>query len=54
MRRLSVAAPLIERTGVATAEEIGVDTFMERLKADPEANAAVCAVPILLSAWATT
>ena len=47
-------APLIERTGVATAEEIGVETFAQRLKADQQTNSAVFAHPILLSAWATT
>jgi SAM-dependent methyltransferase len=51
---LRTAAPLIERTGVATAEEIGVDTFAERLKADLQTRTAVFAHPILLSAWATT
>lgn len=47
-------APLIERTGVASAEEIGVDTFAQRLKADQQTNSAVFAHPILLSTWATT
>jgi SAM-dependent methyltransferase len=47
-------APLIERTGVATAEEIGVDTFAQRLEVDLRTNSAVFAHPILLSAWATT
>jgi SAM-dependent methyltransferase len=47
-------APLIERTAVATAEEIGVDTFAQRLKTDLERNSAVFAHPVLLSAWATT
>jgi SAM-dependent methyltransferase len=47
-------APLIERTAVATAEEIGVDTFAQRLKTDLQMNSAVFAHPILLSAWATT
>jgi SAM-dependent methyltransferase len=47
-------APLIERTGVATAEQIGVDTFAQRLQADLETTSAVVAHPILLSTWATT
>jgi cyclopropane fatty-acyl-phospholipid synthase-like methyltransferase len=48
------AAPLIERTGVATAKEIGLDTFAQRLTADLHARGAVLAHPMLLSAWATT
>ena len=51
---ISTVAPLIERTGVATAEEIGVETFAQRLKDDLQTNSAVFAHPILLSAWATT
>ena len=47
-------APLIERTGVATAEQIGVGTFAQRLQAELEKTSAVVAHPILLSAWATT
>jgi SAM-dependent methyltransferase len=51
---IRTAAPLIERTGVATAEEIGVETFTQRLKDDLQRNQAIFAHPILLSAWATT
>ena len=36
------------------AEEIGVETYAQRLKADLQENPAVHAHPILLSAWATT
>jgi SAM-dependent methyltransferase len=51
---IRTAAPLIERTGVATAEEIGAETFLQRLTAEIQENAAVFAHPILLTAWATT
>ena len=51
---IRAAAPLIERTGMATAEEIGVDTFGQRLKDELQRNSAVLASAILLSAWATT
>jgi hypothetical protein len=44
----------MERTGVATAEEIGVETLAQRLADELQMNAAVFAYPILLSAWATT
>lgn len=50
---IRTAAPLIERTGVATAEEIGVQTFAQRLTDDLQASSAVFAHPILLSAWGT-
>jgi cyclopropane fatty-acyl-phospholipid synthase-like methyltransferase len=51
---IQTAAPLIERTGVATAEEIGVETFAQRLRDELQTNSAVFAHPTLLSAWATT
>ena len=51
---IRTAAPLIERTGVATAEEIGVETYAQRLKDELQRNPAVHAHPILLSAWAKT
>jgi hypothetical protein len=47
-------APLIERSGVATAEEIGIETFGQRLRCELQQNSAVLAPGILLSAWATT
>ena len=50
---IRTTAPLIERTGVATAEEIGAETFPQRLRDDLQANSPVFAHPILLSAWAT-
>jgi hypothetical protein len=51
---IRTVAPLIERTGVATAEEIGVETFAQRLRDELQMNSAVHAHPILLSARATT
>jgi len=41
-------------TGVATAEEIGMETFEQRLKDETKRNQAVFAAYMLLSAWATT
>lgn len=49
-----VAAPLIVGTGVATAEEIGLETFEQRLRDEGQRNPAVGAGAMLLSAWATT
>ncbi len=51
---IRTVAPLIERTGVATAQEIGVETFAQRLRDELQENSAVFAHPILLSAWATS
>jgi hypothetical protein len=50
----AVAAPLIVGTGVATAEEIGMETFEQRLRDEAQRTQAVSATPMLLSAWATT
>jgi|HubBroStandDraft_1064217.scaffolds.fasta_scaffold16182_3 ubiquinone/menaquinone biosynthesis C-methylase UbiE len=51
---IRAVAPLIERTGTATAEEIGAETFGQRLRDELQRNSAVLAPAILLSAWATT
>ena len=48
------AEPLIVGTGVATAEEIGMETFEQRLRDENQRTQAVGAYPMLLSAWATT
>ena len=48
------AVPLIVGTGVATAEEIGMDTFEQRMRDEQQQSQAVAANPMLLSAWATT
>jgi hypothetical protein len=45
--------PLMERTGVATAQEVGIETFQRRLTDELVGNGAVFAHPILLSAWGT-
>lgn len=42
---IRTAAPLIERTGMATAEEIGIKTFAQRLRDDLRMNQAVFAYP---------
>ena len=51
---MRIAAPLIVGTGVATAEEIGMETFEQRLRDENQRTQAVGAYPMLLSAWATT
>jgi len=51
---IRVAEPLIVGTGVATAEEIGMETFEQRLRDDRQRAQGVAASPMLLSAWATT
>jgi SAM-dependent methyltransferase len=49
-----VAPPVLVGTGVATAEEIGFDTWEQRLRDEWKRTGAVSATFILLSAWATT
>ncbi len=45
--------PLMEQTGVATAQEVGTETLQERLAGELAAAGAVFAHPTLLSAWGT-
>ncbi len=55
VENMRVAEPLIVGTGVATAEEIGMETFEQRLRDEWEGTPQlVAASPMLLSAWATT
>jgi hypothetical protein len=51
---MRVAEPLIVGTGVATAEEIGMDTFEQWVRNEAERTKAVIAAGMLLGAWATT
>ena len=51
---MRAAAPLIVGTGVATAEEIGMETFEQRVRDEWQRSQGVAASPMLLSAWATT
>ena len=46
--------PLLVGTGVATAEETGMETFEHRLRDEWKRTRAVAGTSILLSAWATT
>ena len=46
-------APVMERTGVATAEEVGPDTVVGRVARELAAHQAVFAHPMLMSAWGT-
>jgi SAM-dependent methyltransferase len=50
---MRVFAPLIEGTGVATTEEIGVETLAQRMTNEAHTYSAVGAGPMLLGAWAT-
>ncbi len=55
MESMRVAEPLIVGTGVATAEEIGMETFEQRLRDEGERIHPLVGAPyMLLSAWATT
>jgi len=44
--------PMIEKTGVATKDEVGIDTLADRLRAETLAKGAVVHSPILVGAWA--
>lgn len=44
--------PMIEKTGVATKEEVGIDTLADRLRAEVTAKGAVVHSPIFVGAWA--
>jgi 2-polyprenyl-3-methyl-5-hydroxy-6-metoxy-1,4-benzoquinol methylase len=44
--------PLILRLGIATDEEVGIDTFAERLRAETQAADGVVKTPDLVGAWA--
>jgi hypothetical protein len=43
--------PLVERFGVATPDEVGIDTLAGRLRADTVAADAIVKAPDLVSAW---
>lgn len=43
--------PMMERFGVATADEVGIDTLAERLRHEALANNACIMLPPLVGAW---
>jgi SAM-dependent methyltransferase len=47
-------APLMQRHGIATAEELGLDTLAERIRDDAVAGRAVVWTPPLIGAYART
>jgi hypothetical protein len=44
--------PMIEKTGVATKDEVGIDTLADRLRAEVTGKGAVVHSPIFVGAWA--
>jgi SAM-dependent methyltransferase len=52
--RMRGIEPVVVGTGVATADEYGMETYEQRLRDEWERTHAVVGNPILLSAWATT
>jgi ubiquinone/menaquinone biosynthesis C-methylase UbiE len=44
--------PLMERFGIATAAEVDLDTWTDRLTREVIGNNAVCSTPMLVGAWA--
>jgi SAM-dependent methyltransferase len=51
---LRVLEPLLVGTGVATAEEVGVETFEQRLRAEWDKTRAAVTTGTMISVWATT
>jgi hypothetical protein len=51
MQMTRVMLPLMQRTGVATAEEVGVETLAERMRAEAVALDATLVFPALIGAW---
>jgi hypothetical protein len=49
-----VMLPLMERTGVATAEEVEVETLAERIRAEAVALGATLVTPPFIGAWTRT
>ena len=43
--------PSMERYGIATREEVGVDTVVDRLRAEVVAGDGCIAAPMLIGAW---
>jgi SAM-dependent methyltransferase len=54
VEQLRSLAPVIVGAGVATAEEIGVETYEQRVRDEWERTRAVIGDVMLLGAWATT
>jgi SAM-dependent methyltransferase len=53
VEQMRAAEPIYVGTGVATAEEIGMETFEQRLRDDWERSRAVHAIVMFLGVWAT-
>jgi SAM-dependent methyltransferase len=54
VENMRLSEPLLVSTGVATAEDIGIETWEQRLRDELERTRAVLGSFMLLSAWATT
>ena len=54
VQSLRVLEPLLVGTGVATAEEIAVDTFEQRVRDEWEKTGAVINFGTVMNVWATT
>jgi hypothetical protein len=54
VENMRLSEPLLVGTGVVTAEEIGMETWEQRLRDEWERTRAVVTTFALLSAWATT
>ncbi len=52
-RVMRTLLPLTKRTGVATAEDIGIDTLADRLRDEVVAMRATIVAPLFVGAWTT-
>jgi hypothetical protein len=52
--RMRGIEPVVVGTGVATAEEYGVETFEQRLRDEWERTRSVFGYPMTMGVWATT
>ena len=43
--------PLVERVGLASAQEVAIDTLADRLRQDAIANESVTFLPRMVGAW---
>jgi hypothetical protein len=46
--------PALIKLGITTAEEVDIDTFAERLRAETLDQASFVVVPLLIGAWTRT
>jgi len=51
MSALGLGCALVERVGLASAQEVAIDTLADRLRQDAIANESVTFLPRMVGAW---